>query len=41
MRQSNGYGKVRNDYIFNLQLGSGAGPRVSIRCFLDNTSHIH
>ena len=25
IRQSNGYGTVRNDDIFNLHLGSGAG----------------
>ena len=29
MRQSNKYGSVRNDEIFNLNLGSGAGPWVS------------
>ena len=26
MRQSNKCGRVRNDEIFNLHLGSGAGP---------------
>ena len=26
MRQSNGYGSIRNDDTFNLHLGSGAGP---------------
>ena len=26
MRQSNGYGSIRNDDTFNLHFGSGAGP---------------
>ena len=30
MRQSNKCGSVRNDEIFNLHLGSGSGPWVSI-----------
>ena len=34
MRQSNKCGSVRNDEIFNLHLGSGAGPWVSIPCLL-------
>ena len=34
MRQSNKCGSVRNDEIFNLHLGSGAGAWVSIPCLL-------
>ena len=41
MRQSNKCGSVRNDEIFNLHLGSGAGPWVSIPCLLQDTSHIN
>ena len=41
MRQSDKCGKVRNDDIFNLHLGSGAGPWVSIPCLLQDTSHIY
>ena len=41
MRQSNKYGSVRKDEIFNLHLGSGAGPWVSIPCLLQDTSHIY
>ena len=41
MRQSNKYGSVRNDEIFNLHLGSGAGPWVSIPYLLQDTSHIY
>ena len=41
MRQSNKCGSVRNDEIFNLHLGSGAGPSVSISCLLQDTSHIN
>ena len=41
MRQSNKCGSVRNDEIFNLQLGSGGGPWVSIPCLLQDTSHIY
>ena len=41
MRQSNGYGSVRNEDIFKLHLGSGAGPSISIPCLLQYTSHIH
>ena len=41
MRQSNKCGSVRNDEIFNLHLGSGAGPWVSIPCLLQDTSHIY
>ena len=40
MRQSNKCGSVRNDEIFNLHLGSGASPWVSIPCLLQDTSHI-
>ena len=40
MRQCNGCGSVRN-VIFNLHLGSGADPWVSILCLLQETSHIH
>ena len=32
MRQSDKCGSVRNDHIFNLQLGSSVGPSVSILC---------
>ena len=39
MRQSNKRGSVRNE-IFNLHLGSGAGPWISIPCLLQDTSHI-
>ena len=41
MRQSNKCGSVKNDEIFNLHLGSGAGPWVSIPCLLQDTSHIY
>ena len=41
MRQSNKFWSVRNDEIFNLHLGSGAGPWVSIPCLLEDTSHIY
>ena len=41
MRQSNKCGSVRNDEIFNLHLGSGAGPWVSIPCLLQGTSYIY
>ena len=41
MRQSNTCGSVRNDEIFNLHLGSGACPWVSIPCLLQDTSHIY
>ena len=30
IRQSNGYGSVSNDNIFNLHLGSATGPQVSV-----------
>ena len=38
--QSKKYGSLSHDEIFNLHLGSGAGPWVSIPCLLQNTSHI-
>ena len=41
MRQSNKCGSVRNDEIFNLHLGSGVGPWVSIPCLTQDTSHIY
>ena len=41
MKQSIGYGSVRNDDIFNLLLGSGAGHWFSIPCLLQDTSYIH
>ena len=42
MKQSDKYGSERNDRIFNLHLGSGAGTSVvSIPCLLQDTSHIH
>ena len=41
MRQSNKCGSERNDEIFNLHLGSGAGPWISIPCLLQDTSHIY
>ena len=41
MRQSNKCGSVRNDEIFNLHLGSGVGPWVSIPCLMQDTSHIY
>ena len=41
MRQSNEYGSVRNDEIFNFHLGSDAGTSVSIRCLLQDASHIY
>ena len=41
MKQSNKCGSVRNNEIFNLHLGSGAGPWVSIPCLLQDTSHIY
>ena len=40
MRQSGKCGSVKNDEIFNLHLGSGWGPGVSIPCLLQDTSHI-
>ena len=41
IRQSNKCGSVRNDEIFNLHLGSGAVPWVSIPCLAQDTSHIY
>ena len=41
MRQSNKCESARNDEIFNLHLGSGAGPWVNIPCLLQDTSHIY
>ena len=41
MRQSNKFGSVSNDEIFNLQVRSGAGPWVIIPCLLQDTSHIY
>ena len=41
MRQCNECRSLRNDIIFNLYLGSGAGPWVSIPCLLQDTNHIH
>ena len=44
MTQSNKCWSVRNGEIINLDfldLGSGAGPSVSIPCLLQDTSHIH
>ena len=41
MRQSNKCGSVRNNEIFNLHLGSGAGSWLSIPCLLQDTSHIY
>ena len=41
MRQSDKCGSVRNDKIFNLHLGSGAGPWDIITCILQDTSHIN
>ena len=41
MRQSNGCGNVKNDVIFNLHLGSGAGSWVSIPCLLQDTTQKH
>ena len=41
MRQSNKCGSVRNDEIINLHLRSGVGPRVSLCCLLEDTSHIY
>ena len=41
MRQCNGCESIRNNIIFNSQLGSGAGPWVSILCLLQDTTHIH
>ena len=41
MRQSHKCVSVRNDEVFNLNLGSGAGPWVSIPCLLQDTSHIY
>ena len=40
MRQSNKCGSLRKDEIFNLHLGSGVGPWISIPCLLQDTSHI-
>ena len=41
MRESNKCGSVMNDEIFNLHLGSGAGPWVRIPCLLQDTSDIY
>ena len=41
MRETNKCGSVRNVEIINLQLGSGAGPWVSIPCLLRDISHIY
>ena len=41
MRECNKCGSIRNDEIFNLHLGSGLGPWVSIPCLLQDTSHIY
>ena len=41
MRQFNKCGSVRNGGIFNLHLGSGADPWVSIHCLLQDISHIY
>ena len=41
MRECNKCGSIRNDEIFNLHLGSGMGPSVSIPCLLQNTNHIY
>ena len=41
LRQSSKCESVRNDEIFNLHLGCGVGPRVSIPCLLQETSHIY
>ena len=41
LKLSNKCGSVRNDEPFNLHMGSGAGPWVSIPCFLQDTSHIY
>ena len=41
MRQCNKCWSVRNDDIFNLHLGSGAGPWVIIPCLLQDTRHIY
>ena len=41
MRECNKCGSIRNDEIFNLHLGSGVGPWVSIPCLLQDTSHIY
>ena len=41
MRQPNKCGSVRNDEIFNLDLGSGVGPWVSIPCLVQDTSQIY
>ena len=41
IRQSNKCGSVMNNEIFNLHLGSGAVPWVSIPCLAQDTSHIY
>ena len=41
MRQSDKCGRVTNDDVFNLHLGSGVGPGVSIPCLLQDTNHIY
>ena len=40
-RQSNKCGSIRKDEIFNLHLGSGGGPWVSIPWLLQDTSNIY
>ena len=41
MTPSNKCGSARNDEIFNLHLGSGAGPRVTIPCLLQDIRQIY
>ena len=41
MRQSTKCGSVKNDEIFNLRLGSGASPWISISCLLQDTIYVY
>ena len=41
MTQTNERGSVRNDGIFDIHLGIGVGPSISIPCLLQGTSQIY
>ena len=41
LKQSNNCESVGNDELFNLSMGSGADPCLSIPCLLQDTSHIY
>ena len=41
IRQSDKCGNLSNDDVFNLYLGPGVGPGVSISCLQQDTRHIY